>query len=63
MTRRLFVLPLILVLPGSAGAQPKTLDNIPIDPDAELIVAMADDTEGTARPIDPTRTRRYRLDV
>src|SRR5436190_9485815 len=44
MTRRLLVLPLILVLAGSAGAQPKTLDNIAIDPDAELIVAMADDT-------------------
>src|SRR5438105_2194894 len=44
MTRRLLVLPLILVLAGSAGAQPKTLDTIPIDPDAELIVAMSDDT-------------------
>ena len=44
MTRRLLVLPFIFVLAGSAGAQPKTLDNLPIDPDAELIVAMADDT-------------------
>src|SRR5438552_9256500 len=44
MTRRLLVLPLILVLAGSAGAQPKTLDTIPIDPEAELIVAMSDDT-------------------
>src|SRR5437870_3956759 len=30
MTRRLLVLPLILVLAGSAGAQPKTLDKHPV---------------------------------
>ena len=33
-----------LLTTSVAFAQPRTLDNVPIDPDAELIVAMADDT-------------------
>ena len=29
---------------GVAAAQPRAVDNVPIDPDAEIIVAMSDDT-------------------
>jgi peptide/nickel transport system substrate-binding protein len=39
------VLPLTLALAGSAVAQPRTIDGVAIDPDAELIVAMPDDTQ------------------
>jgi peptide/nickel transport system substrate-binding protein len=34
----------ILALPLGATAQPPTLDGVPIDPGAELVVALADDT-------------------
>ena len=43
MTRWLLVWPLVLALAGSAGAQPKTVDNVAIDPNAELVVGMPDD--------------------
>ena len=36
---------LVMLVTAPTAAQPKTLDNVPIDPDAELIVAMADDTQ------------------
>jgi ABC-type methionine transport system permease subunit len=35
---------LVMLVTAPTAAQPKTLDNVPIDPDAELIVVMADDT-------------------
>src|SRR4029453_18730804 len=44
MTRRLLVLLLVLAFAAPAFAQPRTVDNIPIDPDAELVVGMPDDT-------------------
>jgi peptide/nickel transport system substrate-binding protein len=44
MTRSLLVLSLVLGLAGLAAAQPRTVDNVAIDPDAELIVGMPDDT-------------------
>src|SRR6266852_2886493 len=45
MTRRsLVLLPLVAAFAATAFAQPRTVDNVPIDPDAELVVAMADDT-------------------
>ena len=43
MTRGLLLLSLILALAAPALAQPK-VDGVTIDPDAELVVAMADDT-------------------
>jgi peptide/nickel transport system substrate-binding protein len=44
MARWLLVLPLVLTLAGAASAQPKTVDGVAIDPDAELVVGMPDDT-------------------
>ena len=44
MTRWLLALSIVLTITGAAGAQPKTIDGVAIDPDAELIVAMPDDT-------------------
>ncbi|HUG35608.1 MAG TPA: ABC transporter substrate-binding protein, partial [Candidatus Limnocylindrales bacterium] len=38
------VIALGLVSAGAAFAQPRTVDGVPIDPDAELVVALADDT-------------------
>jgi peptide/nickel transport system substrate-binding protein len=35
---------LLSIVAGSAAAQPRTLDGAAIDPDAELVVALADDT-------------------
>jgi len=43
-TRWVLVLLLVLGLAGSAGTQPKTVDSVPIDPEAELVVGMPDDT-------------------
>jgi peptide/nickel transport system substrate-binding protein len=44
MTRWPLGLALALALTGVAGAQPKSIDGVAIDPDAELIVGMPDDT-------------------
>ena len=35
---------LVLLLNPGAGAQPRVVDGAPIDPDGELVVALADDT-------------------
>ena len=35
---------LALVWPSAIAAQPRTVDGVAIDPDAELVVALADDT-------------------
>ena len=44
MTRWLLALPLVLTVVAFAHAQTKTVDGVAIDPDAELIVAIPDDT-------------------
>ena len=44
MRRWLLVVSLVLVLASDAGAQPKASEGGAIDPDAELVVAMPDDT-------------------
>jgi peptide/nickel transport system substrate-binding protein len=44
MTRGLAALALLLALAGTASAQPRTVDGVAIDPDAELVVGMPDDT-------------------
>jgi peptide/nickel transport system substrate-binding protein len=44
MTRWLLVPALALLVGSEAGAQPKTVDSGPVDLEAELVVAMPDDT-------------------
>src|SRR5689334_22884314 len=44
MTRWFIGISLTLAVVGVALAQPKSLETGPIDPDAELVVAMPDDT-------------------
>jgi peptide/nickel transport system substrate-binding protein len=35
---------IVTLLAGAASAQPRTVDGVAVDPDAELVVALADDT-------------------
>jgi peptide/nickel transport system substrate-binding protein len=44
MTRWLLAASIVLALAGGAPAQPKTVDGVAIDPEAELVVGMPDDT-------------------
>ena len=39
---------MMLMWPLTATAQPRTIDGVAIDPDAELVVALADDTNNSA---------------
>ena len=38
------VVALVLLWPWPIAAQPRTVDGVAIDPDAELVVALSDDT-------------------
>src|SRR3989442_3180727 len=45
---RFWLVTMMLMWPLTATAQPRTIDGVAIDPDAELVVALADDTNNSA---------------